>query len=129
MNKRITDPEDYVPERNGESMNKLFEVLMRTAVIVTVGIVGWNINLVLDLKDAVAEVDKRVSVIEGSRFTSNDAQKLILDFISRVDEMKHQMHKIEKALAKLPSEIPPQWFKEKVMDNDKRINKLEDKAR
>jgi uncharacterized protein YdcH (DUF465 family) len=61
-----------------------------------------------------SELDKRISIIENNRFTSNDAQ-----------ELKGQVTELAIQIAALPSEYPPQWFANIVNGHAKTLETME----
>lgn len=62
----------------------------------------------------------RVAQIEANRFTSEDARKLMEGLLTTQRDL-------ERALAKLPNEIPPQWFKAEVENALARLERKVDR--
>lgn len=115
---------------NGEKKmfdaGKVLSIVFAAFLTANLSITGYMTASLIDLRIRVAQ-------IEANRFTSNDAQNLMQTLLQTQRDF-------EKAIAKLPSEIPPQWFKaevenglarlERKMDRiESRLDKLEDRGR
>lgn len=77
--------------------------------------------------------------IKGNRYTSEDARKVenrwnanLLDVIGKMDlafiRFDDRIDAIELNVARLPSEVPPTWFRDEVRDIEKRLERLEQKG-
>ena len=70
------------------------------SINVTAISIGIAITIASGAVAGLLNVRERVATIEANRFTSSDAMK--------------EFGKINAAIAKMPSQVPPEWFKEKV---------------
>lgn len=70
----------------------------------------------------INDLKTRITVIEASSFSASDANEL-LKFIQA------ELTAIRLEISNLPKEVPPQWFKEMVVNNTKDIRELQKKVK
>ena len=80
------------PAIKDDNTNKT-NALIAIVASVALSIAAWALIGLID-------VDKRVTAIESNRFTASDAMR--------------EFGRINEAIALIPREVPPVWFKEKV---------------
>jgi len=109
---------------------KVVQALFNVLVAITIGIVGWHINLTMTLQTnitdahtkmiaAIADVSMRVAVIEGNRFTSQDANKALQEINANLNEMNIEFL---KAYASRPV-----WIENALDDHQRQINEVRNK--
>ena len=97
---------------------KLLDVLGRIALIVAVAWVSW-------IQVQVLANGKRITTIEASRFTAADGARSAELASERYMSIQKELSAIREALAKMPSEVPPKWFMERVAAMEVRIRDIE----
>jgi hypothetical protein len=74
---------------------------------------GWILNRLYTMDNKIASVSERIAVIEGNRFTANDALK-IWEAVAKTNEK----------LATVPTEIPPKWVIDRIERTERNIEKI-----
>jgi hypothetical protein len=113
-------------------LNYGFEAL-KWLVMVFVAVIAWNVKTTLSEIHSFQETtEQRLRDIEtwkastsANRFTSTDALRA-----QQVHMEEHTAVRKEMAELRLmmPNEVPPEWFREKVDNIEKRVNGLEKTA-
>lgn len=93
--------------------NKLLMWALCAICSINMAITGYVVTNLVTIQIKVAQ-------IEANRFTSNDAQKLM-------QTLMQAQRDFEKALARLPNEIPPPWFKAEVENGLSRLERTVDR--
>lgn len=87
--------------------------------IALLGVVGWAVSDMAEnvrhLNEEYHNLDKRVSRMEGNRFTSGDANILMDRVMALSAEVKG-----------IPREVPPKWFVERVKRLERKLDKVSD---
>ncbi len=95
-----------------------WRIAERIVTYIMIGAIGFVGSELLDHRDAITKIN-------ATRFTGEDG----IDMMDRIVELREDHNKsisaIQVALAKLPLEVPPQWFLEKVDSLEDRIEVLE----
>ena len=115
---------DYTGEdrRNGMANSNgwntaqfLFNILV--TIMMVIG--GWHINLTMDMMEKYNVIQTEVEVIKGNRFTAQDASNMQLGFLTAIDNLSKNVQQLAINMAQIPKEIPPQWFKDYVVETRK----------
>ena len=116
--KSLLKGEDYVVNL----ISKVIGVLLTLLVTISLTLSAWCLTMVVD-------VNTRLAVVEGNRYTIEDAKKDQGRIEQRMDQMimnvNTTLSEIKIELAKLPQDVPPDWFEEKVDRMDARLQRIE----
>jgi len=77
------------------------------------------VALIQSTESIVESNSMDLAAIKSNRFTSNDA-------ITLMNKLYDRLANIERELAEIPKEVPPQWFKDQVQHNTETIEQLRD---
>jgi hypothetical protein len=95
---------------------KLAFWLMPAVVSVLTAIIGWQlirmIELIDDLDARMQAQEKRSAAVDASRFTASDGKEVWKEIAS-----------IRETIAKMPNELPPRWFVQRVDSLDAQLQK------
>ena len=97
----------------------LFNIIV--SIMILVG--GWHINLTMRLADKIEILASNIAVLE----TKSNHNDLYHETISEtLTQLCDGINIMNIYIAKLPTEIPPPWFKEQVDENTKDIALLKE---
>ncbi|MFC1808851.1 hypothetical protein ACFL3D_01855 [Candidatus Omnitrophota bacterium] len=129
MAKTITT-EDYKGENRRKSLDmngwKFAQFLFNLIVAVMMAIGTWHINITMDLLEKHAELEKDMAIMKGNRFTSGDASEMKSEFLVAINNLSENVHQMAINMAKLPREIPPEWWVGQVNNRFKQQEKMID---
>lgn len=95
-------------EHNGTGW-KLAIILSNLFAGVAMGVVAWMLLTIVD-------VDKRVAMMEGNRFTVQDGYSLQSNLNSAITSLTETITRLGE---------PPQWMLDQMREQDQRIDNLE----
>jgi len=114
-----------MPPRDKDILLKILNIFVGLISAVALALAGWVLNIVGTTAATVQELDKRVAIIEGNRFTSNDAIGQMTIFQREVQGLRIELSAIRELIAALPKEVPPEWFLREVRTLEARVDKIE----
>lgn len=89
-------------QRQDRKWERIFDVLLKVAIPVLFWCFGWTTNSIENLRKETRESDKRIAIIESSRYTATQAEA-----------DREAMRAEVRAMA---LNIPPQWFRDQVAE-------------
>ena len=95
----------------GEEMRRIVDMVTAVMLAVAVGLGGWNLQQTVALSREVAK-------IQADRFRVQDGL-----------EVWKEIATIRELIAGLPTEVPPDWFVDRVASLEERLKKMEDSHR
>lgn len=103
-------------------VEKVIRMLITLVSAVALGLGSWALVTTVSLSE-------RVGVIEANRYTVRDAKTDRESSQQRFDTLQisiqEELVALGLAVAKLPSEVPPQWFLDKVDRIELRLTEIE----
>jgi len=85
---------------------RILSIVANSVLAVVVALTGWVVN-------RVVEMERRISIIESSRFRVADGL-----------ELWREIGQVREAIAMLPKEVPPKWFIEQFNSMRTSINEV-----
>jgi len=76
------------------------------------------------MQTLAVSLDKRVALVEQTRFATSDGARLRADIMDRITSSEKIY---QDQLTKLKDDLPPAWFREKVNDIIGRMNRAEER--
>ena len=116
----MSDQNSSSEDRSARTQSFAIVIMIIQAVVTLIiaPMAAWALTKVIDHGE-------RIATIEASRFTSVDARTL-------ENSLKDRLDVITASLARLPTEIPPDWFRaevaglmQKSQSMDSRLDRLE----
>lgn len=98
-----------------------FKGLILLVQILILPTVGWGVSEILSNRD-------RLTSIESSRFTANDGRDLWKEIAQSRAEIAQQLAAIREDLARIPTQIVPEWLREELRSLRAAIQALESKV-
>ena len=133
-----TETEGAVRMETIKTWIPMINMITTILVLMAMGIMSYMIGQIGDLRTEIRGVQEHIQEnamdlveIKANRFTSADAigfMNKISDRLSAMDhELSARLNTIQSSLAKLPTEVPPQWFIDRVDANARAIEKLKER--
>ena len=95
-------------------IEKAFNIIHKILTVLYIPLIVW-----------IGLIWTDVAVIKGNRFTATDAYKLQEHLLQQVNRVSENINlKLEKISQQLKQDIPPDWFKERVDEQQDTLKKL-----
>ena len=122
------------------AITPVINMVTSALVVIALAAMSYIVGQMGELRDEIKSVNgdvvrnsKSLIAIDANRFTSNDAVNFMSSISERMAttdrETSARLTSIQTSIAKLPTEVPPRWFVEKVDANSAAIRKLEEAAK
>lgn len=93
---------------------RLLDVVFGLLLLVTSGSVGFAVKSGVELHKEVEVINSRLVAVEASRFTASDGLAVWKEIAD-----------VRERIARMPTEVPPAWFVERVDKIEERLGKIE----
>ena len=119
------------------TITPVINMITSALVVVAIAVMSYIMSQITGLREEISMVNsemmvnsKALAALEASRFTNVEAVRFMSDVSQRITstdkEVSAKLSALQTAIARLPTEVPPKWFIDKVEKNSEAIEKLKE---
>ena len=119
------------------TITPVINMITSALVVVAIAVMSYIMSQITGLREEISMVNsemmvnsKALAALEASRFTNVEAVRFMSDVSQRITstdkEVSAKLSALQVSVARLPTEVPPKWFIEKVQANSNSIEKLKE---